>query len=247
MIPFQALARKYDIFNSADTAGYVRFIESAFQMADIVVREVLDVGCGTGVITLALADDGYDMVGVDSSAEMLGELKRKLGSERVLALMQDMRSLDLYGTVQAAVCTYDCFNYLNDVSDLRSALSSVALFTEPGGVFVFDINTKYTYENIYGNNCYVYENGGDMLVWQNFYSPTTKKCRFELTLFEAQKNGQGYTRMDEEQVQRCFSLRTVKNLLSECGFDILSVCGDTDGGALADTSPKAYFICKKRR
>lgn len=244
MMPFQAIAHKYDIFNSADTDSYVGFICRAFEMADIPVREVLDVGCGTGVITLALAKRGYDMIGVDLSAEMLSELREKPGSESILLLQQDMRELDLYGTVQGAVCTFDCFNYLNDVGDLRAALSSVALFTESGGVFVFDINTKYAYEQVYGNNCYVYEDGGDMLVWQNFYSPSTKKCRFELTLFE-ERDG-AYIRSDETQVQRFFSEKTVRSLLSECGFDVVSVCGSVSGGLLTETSPKAYYICKKR-
>ena len=243
-MPFQAIAHKYDIFNAADTDSYADFICKAFEMADVPVREVLDLGCGTGIITLELARRGYDMIGVDISAEMLGELRAKTGSENVLLLMQDMRELDLYGTVQGTVCTFDCLNYLSDTADLKAALSSVALFTEPGGIFVFDVNTAYAYEQVYGHNCYVYEDGGDMLVWQNFYSPSTKKCRFELTLFETTESG--YSRADELQTQRYFTERTIKKLLVECGFDVIGVYGSVGGNALSDTSPKAYYICKKR-
>ena len=81
MNPFQVLAHKYDIFNAADIPAYVEFIRKAFEKADIDVREVLDVGCGTGVITVRLAELGYDMTGVDASSEMLDECRRKKGSE----------------------------------------------------------------------------------------------------------------------------------------------------------------------
>ncbi len=245
MTPFCKLAEKYDVFNANDTALYTEFIKDCFLKSDIPVKEVLDVGCGTGVITIPLANAGYDMVGVDISAEMLFELKKKNGSENVLVLMQDMRSLDLYGTVQGAVCTYDCLNYLGDTFDLRSALSSVSLFMEKGGVFVFDINTKYTYENVYADNSYVYEKNGDMLVWQNFYNKKTKKCYFDLTLFEKTKNG--YERFDETQLQRYFPIKTVEKILTECGFEVICKYGSPNKEPLLDNSPKAYFVCKKRR
>lgn len=244
MNPFQVLAHKYDIFNAADIPAYVEFIRKAFEKADIDVREVLDVGCGTGVITVRLAELGYDMTGVDASSEMLDECRRKKGSEGILLLMQDMRHMDLYGTVQAAVCTFDSLNYLSTADDLKSVFASVSLFMEASGIFVFDVNTKYAYENVYGDNCYVCEDGGDMLVWQNFYSKSSRRCRFVLTLFE-EKNG-SYVRSDEVQTEKYFSGRTIAGALDKCGFDILGIYGSTDMTQVCDDSPKAYYICKKR-
>ena len=196
------------------------------------------------VITVRLAELGYDMTGVDASSEMLDECRRKKGSEGILLLMQDMRHMDLYGTVQAAVCTFDSLNYLSTADDLKSVFASVSLFMEASGIFVFDVNTKYAYENVYGDNCYVCEDGGDMLVWQNFYSKSSRRCRFVLTLFE-EKNG-SYVRSDEVQTEKYFSGRTIAGALDKCGFDILGIYGSTDMTPVCDDSPKAYYICKKR-
>ena len=152
--------------------------------------------------------------------------------------------MDLYGTVQAAVCTFDSLNYLSTADDLKSVFASVSLFMEASGIFVFDVNTKYAYENVYGDNCYVCEDGGDMLVWQNFYSKSSRRCRFVLTLFE-EKNG-SYVRSDEVQTEKYFSGRTIAGALDKCGFDILGIYGSTDMTPVCDDSPKAYYICKKR-
>ncbi len=242
---FSAFAHRYDKFNTASYDGYTDFINGCFKKSDIPVKEVLDVGCGTGEITLRLAERGYDMVGVDLSAEMLGVLREKQGSDKVLILMQDMCELDLYGTVQGAVCTYDCFNYLCGNSDLDRAFERISLFTEAGGIFVFDINTKHTYESVYADNCYVYEDGGDMLIWQNKYSKSSQSCCFMLTLFEEGEDG--YTRRDEVQYQHYFPVNTVKALLDKNGFELMGLYGGINYEEFNSTSNKAYFICKKRR
>ena len=77
------------------------------------------------------------MIGVDLSPEMLSVLREKAwetGQEGLLLLCQDIAELDLYGTVRAAVSTFDTFNHIGPAEKFRRALCRAALFVEPGGL-----------------------------------------------------------------------------------------------------------------
>ena len=109
---------------------------------------VLELGCGTGSLTELLAARGYDMIGVDSSDEMLNIAceKRDRSGYDILYLNQDMRSFELYGTVRAVVSVCDSLNYLLEDADLTACFRLVNNYLDPGGIFVFDFNTRYKYE-----------------------------------------------------------------------------------------------------
>ena len=118
---------------------------------------VLDLACGTGSLTVCLARLGYDMIGADLSAEMLGIARSK--SPDVLWLNQDMRSFELYGTVKAVVCCLDSVNYLLKLKDLYDCFGLVHNYLEPDGLFIFDVNTGYKFEKIYAQNHYILDDG----------------------------------------------------------------------------------------
>ena len=115
---------------------------------------VLDLGCGTGKMTRLLSAAGYDMIGADSSAAMLQEAREAGGDESILYLQQDMRELDLYGTVRAVVSVCDCMNYLLDREDLLRVFRLVNNFLDPGGLFLFDMNTLYKYSRVLGDSTF---------------------------------------------------------------------------------------------
>lgn len=228
----------YDRINSDQYADYADFLCRCFRDASIPVREVLDLGCGTGGITALLADRGYDMVGVDISPDMLSAAKRH---ENVLYICGDMRSLDLYGTVQAAYSSYDCLNCMLTRDDLEDAISNVALFLEKGGVFVFDLNTDYRAREVYDGKSYCYEHRNDMLIWRSAVSG--KKAAFYLTEFA--ERGGFFRRRDDVIYERIWSTRTVSALLKKHGFRVLGIYGGYGMQPLSDTDQKAYFCCRK--
>ena len=152
-------ALHYDRFSGADYASYAAFFtEAARRFADMELREALDLG------------------------EMLSVARAKHGNESVLLLCQDMRAFELYGTVQGAVSAYDCLNYLTGLSELSTVLALLHNYIEPGGVFVFDVNTPYRYEHVYADNCFCFEDDGALLVWRNDYAPRTRRNRMDLTM-----------------------------------------------------------------
>lgn len=238
---FSMLAEGYDMYNSADFDGYMRFFcEAAKRFSDIPVVEVLDMACGTGELTKRLCDGGFDVCAFDCSEEMLAKATEKCADCGVAFSLQDMRDFELYGTVQATLCTYDCLNYLE--TGLGDCFSLVNNYTQRGGIFIFDVNTEYRYKKVFGDNAYVYEGDGSMLVWQNWYDEKTRKCRFYLTEF-CESDGV-YLRNDEIQLQRYYSVKSIKRLLVQNGFELCGVFGGLDFSPLAEDSEKAYFVAK---
>lgn len=240
MSAFEITAHLYDRINGDQYAPYAAFLKQCFNFSRIPVREVLDLGCGTGGITSLLAQSGYDMVAVDISPEMLSIAKSREESG-ILYVCQDMRSLDLYGTVQAAYSSFDCLNYLGKASELDRVFALLRNYIETGGVLVFDVNTLYRYKNVFADNSFVYEFGDDMLVWQNHFSTSDNKCSFFLTFFQADSQSK-YTRFDEVQKQRYFPQRTILSLLKKNRFSLEGVFGSTSFTPLQETSEKAYYV-----
>ena len=233
-------ALHYDRFSGADYASYAAF----FMEAAVALREALDLGCGAGGLSAVLAGAGLDMVGLDVSPEMLSVARAKPENRDVLLLCQDMRELELYGTVQGAVSAYDCLNYLGSLSELSDVLALLHNYIEPGGVFVFDVNTPARYERVYADNCFCFEDDGALLVWRNEYAPKSRRNRMELTLFARRADG-GYDRFDDVAVQRCFSLPRIERAAVQAGFAVCGVFGGTDFSALTAESEKAFFILKR--
>ena len=237
------IERIYDTVNGDQYKPYALFAEKCFKsQADIPVKEVLDLGCGTCGITAILADMGYDMVGVDISTEMLMCARENTYGKDVLLLNQDMRDFELYGTVQGIVCSFDTLNYLSNEKELVKTLSLCRLYLEKGGVMVCDINSLYRYTKVYASNSFVYETENDMLVWQNQWDKEKNECDFFLTMFT--ENDDGYSREDEEVTQKYFSPEIFKACAIKAGFTAVNIYGEKDFSSPAETSEKLYITLK---
>lgn len=190
---------------------------------------VLDMGCGTGRLTKIMYDKGYDMMGVDYSAEMLDEARCVLDSE-VLLLCQDMCELDLYSTVGTIYAACDSINYLLDDEDIRECFKRVANYLYPGGIFVFDINTVYKYRDVIGEST-IAENADECsFIWENYYDEDSNINEYDLTLFIKDDNDK-YDKSVETHLQRGYTIEEIYNYLEEAGLDVALV---VDEEALED-------------
>lgn len=249
---YSIMARFYDSINSG--IDYVKWADFAEEMMCLHSKEkpslILDAACGTGSMTLELAKRGYDMTGVDLSPEMLSVARERAQSEgmsdKILFLCQDLGELDLYGTVDAAVCTLDSINHITDKGALRSFFSLLhRCFLIPDGVFIFDVNTPCKLEHFYGSNDFILEDEGMYCGWQNYYDEDEGIAHFYLSLFEEQEDG-AYLRTDTEQEERAYGREELVSMLSECGFDTLGVYSDYGVTKAADDDERWYFVCKNR-
>ena len=241
------LARVYDRLNAeVNYVAWADFFEECFKKFSPNRPElILDLACGTGRMTYEMLSRGYDMIGVDGSAEMLTEaLIRREDPSNPLFLMQDMREFELYGTVGAALCCLDSLNYLTEDGDLLRTFKNVCNYLDYDGLFLFDMNTPYKFENTFSDNAYVLEDEGVYCGWQNNYDPETRLCNFYLTMFEEAEDG-SYDRTDEDQVERCYTLDEVKNALTEAGLEFVGVWGGFDFSE-PKTDCERWYICAKR-
>ncbi len=247
---YDLLAPFYDAINAdVDYSAWADFIEKILKKECTSCPElVLDLGCGTGKMTLELASRGYDMTGIDISPEML-DIARELADEAgydILWLSQDMREFELYGTVDAAVSCLDCINHLTKPADVKKTFDLMHNYLIPDGIFVFDINGKAKFENIYADRSYVMEENGGVCIWQNYYDKKTKLCEFYITLFEECADGR-YERYDDEQTERMYTLSDMKKMLVASGFEFIGAYSDFDFTEATDNSERIYIAarCKK--
>ncbi|MBQ7226606.1 MAG: class I SAM-dependent methyltransferase [Clostridia bacterium] len=248
---YSSLAKAYDTLNiGCDYDALADYLAKEIEENEkSKTLLVLDLACGTGKLTLKLRDRGYDMTGVDISEDMLSVAREecfKRGISDVLWLCQDMTDFELYGTVDACVCSLDSINYLTKISDVKKCFGLVYNYLIPDGVFVFDVNTPHRFKNVYGNNDYVLENDGLLCAWQNEYNEKSKMCSFFLSVFTENEDGT-YTRQDEAQRERCYSRRQIEKALKDTGFEILGVYGDLSHTPATEENEKWYFTvrCKK--
>lgn len=241
------------IYNSIN--GDIDYSEWADFYEKIIAHEyrggkpelVLDLGCGTGKMTIELAKRGYDMTGVDFSPEMLDiarcEAEREGLADRMLWLCQNMTEFELYGTVDVTVSCLDCINHLTTPKSLESCFALVHNYLIPDGLFIFDINGKHKFETIYGENSYIFEEDGNVCVWQNSYSEKSRICDFYITVFEEGKDGR-YTRYDDFQREKMYTLKNIRNALQKSGFEFIGAYRDFEFSSATDEDDRIYIASR---
>jgi len=245
MRPYFSLAGAYDsLTTDVRYEGFADFYESLFSRYGREPSTILDLACGTGTLTAILAQRGYEMIGVDASPEMLSvSFEKTMDCEiRPLLLCQRMEELDLYGTVDAAVCSLDGFNYLKPEL-LPEVFRRLKLFVEPGGLLIFDILTPEALREMDGQVC-VDENDEIFCVWRAEYDHDENACIYGIDIFMHDED-EFWSRETEEHIEYAHSPETVCETLAEHGFTNIEIFGDAQLRAPLD-SDRRIFIAAQR-
>ncbi|HOO25601.1 MAG TPA: methyltransferase domain-containing protein [Clostridiales bacterium] len=229
--------------NYKERADYFRTLLSDFGVKE---GSLLDLACGTGSLLYEFASMGFDTIGVDSSADMLTMARSKAGffEHNPLLLCQKMQDLDLYGTIDCAVCALDSINHLTDQKDVRKTFERVHLFLNPDGLFIFDVNTEYKHEHTLGDNAYIYDLGDLFCAWQNSYDDASKTVEMSLDFF-VNKGGNNYLRETQFVREKAYPLEKLKKMLNEVGFTLLAVYDDLSFDEVRETTQRAVFVARK--
>ncbi len=242
---YRDFAFLYDkLMSDVNYSQWADYVTELFEQYGAKPAMIADLGCGTGSFCLEMAKRGYEMIGIDQSVEMLSCAKQKalVAGADILWLNQDMSSFELYGTVDAITCLMDSVNYVTYKKDLRRLFKLVNNYLNPGGLFVFDINSPYKFENILSANVFVETNREVSYIWQNSYDKSKKLCRFDLSFFTLV--GECYKRFDEVHYERCYEIRELADMLSTVGLDVCAVYGAFQFKRPSKKSDRLFFICK---
>ena len=214
-----------------------------------------DLGCGTGSVTELMALAGFDMIGIDSSEDMLQvalERRDALMAQSpdindILYLNQDMREFELYGTVSAIVSICDSMNYILEDEELLEVFKLAWNYLDYDGIFVFDMNTPYKYSEILADNVFAENREDCSFIWENYFDAASQINEYDLTLFVADGEDGRFTRYEEFHEQRAYEIKAVGRMLTEAGLTVLHIYDAFTHEAPREDSERVYFVAKKPR
>lgn len=225
MESYGEFARVYDMFqDNINYEEWAEYLIETLRQDDIGEGLILELGCGTGTMTELFAAAGYDMIGIDNSEEMLAEAmeKRVESGHDILYLLQDMQDFELYGTVRAVISVCDSMNYLTEEEDLEYLFALVNNYLDPGGLFIFDMNTEYKYRDVIGDATIAEDREDGSFIWENSYDPETGVNVYELALFLPREDGL-YEKCVEEHYQRAYSVDKIRKMIEKSGMELVAV------------------------
>ena len=246
----QFLSQVYDVLNAdVNPAEWSDFCEECFKKyAECEVKHVCEIACGTGSVSIELEKRGYRMTSSDLSEDMLSIADSKAydaGCRNVVFAKQDMCSFTASNKAGAVICLLDSVNCLLSPKKVKECFSSAFDILVDGGVFVFDVNSKYKFENIYADNAYVLEDEGVLCAWQNFYDEEKKICDFYLSFFIENEDGL-YERHDENNKERMYTEKNIRTYLKDAGFSSVYVFGDMSfSDADENVTDRLHFVAIK--
>lgn len=252
MESYTGFAGVYDTF--MDNIPYPKWSEYLIELlreCNINDGLVAELGCGTGNITTELAKNGYDMIGIDNSDEMLTIAMEKASNStgregNILYLLQDMREFELYGTVSAIVSICDSINYIVSEDDLLTVFKLVNNYLDTNGIFIFDLNTVYKYSKILADNT-IAENREDCsFIWENYYYEDEMMNEYDLTIYVKEEDN-NFQRFDETHYQKAYTLDKIIKILEESGLEYITAYDAFTHNPPNKTSERIYIVAKEGR
>ena len=233
-----------------DASGQKRFstrmlgyLAELIRRHPVPVKSMVDLACGTGTVAIGMAEQGWQVEGVDLSKQMLSVARSKPGADAVLWRQQDMRKLTLDRPVALVTCLYDSMNYMLCDSDLAQVFRSVYYSLLPDGLFIFDMNT-YEHLSSVDQQSFVTESDDTTVIMACSFDERLLRTTISMTCFERQ--GDIYRRFDEVHVEQAFPPEHVATLLADAHLSLegLYACFTLDSAD--DETERAVFVARRR-
>lgn len=247
--PFTSVAEHYDILMSGiEYREWVDYTVELFKHFGYKPKRILDLACGTGSATLELVRQGFEVTALDRSENMLRILKNKKKAHKVEIIKADMQDFKLSHPVDAVTCYFDSINYLTEERALKRCFRCVYEALEGKGIFIFDMNTIYGLEKVWGTNTLIREIDNVYSVWKSVYDASRHLSTLYLTLFVRDpgvRNGLCYGRMDEVHQERAYPLNEIREMLKEAGFSDVEIFAHMSTSTFLDISSRVMVTAEK--
>lgn len=244
---YASFARYYDsLTHNVNYPQRADYICSLLKKLDHSPGLTLDLACGTGSLTVELAKRGVDVYGIDGSASMLSVAQQKAADDglQILFLCQQMQNIDLYGTVDTVVCMLDSINHMTSENDVLKTFERVSLFMNPGGYFIFDINTIYKHKYVLGNNTFIYDTDNVYCVWQNNFEEKINRVGISLDFFA--REGDAYYKSSEHFYERAYATELIVSMLTKAGLEAVCLFDDLSFEKTNDKTERIVIAAKKK-
>ena len=245
MDAYHALAESYDrLTNDVDYEATVDFYFDILEREGLKPRTCVDLACGTGSVTAILARKGLDVIGVDLSEEMLTVAQQKAMELEHMPrfICQPLQELYLPRAVDMAVCALDSLDYVTDPADCMEAIRRTYRVLNPGGIFIFDVNTPEKLQAMDGQ-VFLDEDEDVYCVWRGEFDWEANICSYGMDLF--QREGGLWRRSFEEHREYAYSQEQLTGYLKEAGFTHIEVYADRRFEAPREGEQRIYFKARK--
>ncbi len=249
MASYEQFALIYDwALNELPYEQWIKYLEALFEKFEVEPNLVLDLGCGTGSVTNLLSSKGYEMIGVDLSYDMLAVAREKAKELEldVTYINQDMTELDLFGTIDCVISVGDSLNYIVDEEDLLEVFKKVNLFLNPGGLFIFDMNTIYKFKEALGNQTYAENHEDYAYIWENYFYEEDQMNEYEVSIFIKNELG-SFDKTTEVHYERGYEPDKIIELIEKSGLKLEAVYHDNSFEALKPTTERMYFVAREQQ
>jgi SAM-dependent methyltransferase len=243
---YQQFAYLYDqLMEDAPYAKWLTFIKDAAQKHHSDAKRFLDVGCGTGSLSILLAKEGFDVTGVDLSSDMLTVAKEKADREKVSLnlFQQDMRELEDLGLFDCVTILCDSLNYIVTEEDVQKTFHAAANQLEENGLLLFDVHSIHKIQNIFIGNTFASNEEHLSYIWHCYEGDLENSVEHDLSFFI--QSGELYERYDEVHIQRTFAVEKYIEWLNDNQFEVIDIKGDFENAPPTGESERILFIAKK--
>lgn len=243
---YEKLAYVYDhLTRDINRKRTAEFIEDLFRKHGLNPRSILDLGCGTGVFAVEMCKRGYSVTGVDLSTDMLSCAKTRITEEdaEVFLINQDMTELELNKSMDAAVCLVDGVNHITDPQKVERFFLLVFKHLKPGGLFIFDVNTRHKLETVMGDKVFYSIDDDVTCLWQSSFDASSCISESDITLFIKKRSL--FERFDEVICERAYENEELRMYIINAGFGLVDIY---DGETLkqpGEDSERLYYVCRK--